>query len=83
MSQSAIFKKQHLLYLQRHNEGLYNQNMTFFKIFSTDDSFAKVANDSIGLCCVQGQGHSEGSKFQLIFVQMISSEQLKSYIIMR
>ena len=26
-------------------------------------------------CCVKGQGHSKGSKFQL-FVQMISFEQL-------
>ena len=25
-------------------------------------------------CCVQGQGHSEGSKFQWMFVQMMSSE---------
>ena len=80
-------KTVHCLECQGHSEGLYNQIMTSFTyyIFQTAGPFAAklgfIVQHYKPECpvekwdyCVQGQGHSEGSKCQCMFVRMISSE---------
>ena len=71
MSQSFMWKD---WCAQGHSEGLYNQNMTISTLssavsFTTNLSFMVHHHKSECLLrklerCVQGQGHSEGSKSQ-------------------
>ena len=58
---------------QGHSDGLHNQNMTVSTVFAELGSFAAYLSlvvdqpeclAKIWDCCVQGQGHSEGSEFQ-------------------
>ena len=77
---------------QGHNKGLYNHNMPVSTIsselmgvllfFATElsllvDHYKPKAALKMCYCCVTGQGHSKGSKFNLMFVRMVLSETLK------
>ena len=69
-----VEKLVHYLQCQGHNEGLYNQNMSIFLLYLlTTGLFTTklgliVQHHKPECCvekwdsCVQGQGHSEGSK---------------------
>ena len=74
---------------QGHNKGLYNHNMTVSTIsseltisFATElsllvDHHKPEHTLKICYCCVRSQSHSNGSKFNLMFVCMVPSEPLK------
>ena len=77
---------------QCHNKGLYNHNMPVSTIYSelmgallffaTELSLLvdhHKPKPTLKMCyyCVKGQGHSNGSKFNLVFVRMVPSESLK------
>ena len=79
-------------YLQSHNKDLYNYNMIvstisvqcccFLLLFFTElsllvDHHKPKHTLKMCYCCVKGQGHSNGSKFNLMFVPMVSCEPLK------
>ena len=61
------------LQCQGYNENSHNQNMTISLYFLNYWSICKPTVEKLDSCS-QGQGHSEGSKCQWMFVQMISSE---------